>query len=283
MKDPAALIYIDKWLVSTKGMRANAKGWYLNLILHQYDKNELPNDIEELANLCDVRVSEYEEFKQVFEQVLKQKFELNDRGYLENSFASEIIRKRETFKDKRSDSGKLSYVLKYFRLHFKYKKGFEEFFKENVIIDFDIKNEQVLKQMFKQTLELYINKDKDVIINEDIIYILDNVKSLFEEKYITKETNKILLSLLKTYNKETIVNTVIAAKNDSFWSNQFLSLNKLNNKNKDGVKYIDVFISKFKTENSTALTYEQEIARLNFKDINIKEQVAALKLKYNIL
>jgi len=126
------------------------------------------------------------------------------------------------------------------------------------------------------------DENEDVIINEDIIYILDNVRNLFEEKYITKQTNKILLSLLKTYNKETIVNTIISAKNDSFWSSQFLSLNKLTNKNKDGVKYIDVFISKFKTENSTALTYEQEIARLNFKDINIKEQVAALKLKYNI-
>ena len=86
MKDPAALLYIDKWLVSTKGMKGNAKGWYLNLILYQYDRGELPNNIEELANLCDVRFSEFEEFKQVFEQVLKQKFIVNDNGCLHQFF-----------------------------------------------------------------------------------------------------------------------------------------------------------------------------------------------------
>ncbi len=71
MKDPAVLFYIDSWLVSTKEMQADARGWYLNLILHQYDKGSLPIDIEELANLADVRFSEYEKFKKTFQQVLQ--------------------------------------------------------------------------------------------------------------------------------------------------------------------------------------------------------------------
>lgn len=169
MKDPAILLYKDKWLIATKGMRADAKGWYLNLIIYQHEMGSLPNDIEELANLCDVRFSEFEQFKQVFEQVIKQKFELNSDGKLENLFAREIIQNRETFKEKRSDAGKLSYVLRYFRTNFKYKKGFEEWFKSNVIIDFDIKNEQVLKQVFEQNIELYINVNvnKDIIINNE--------------------------------------------------------------------------------------------------------------------
>jgi hypothetical protein len=166
-KDPAALLYIDKWLVSTKGMRANAKGWYLNLILFQYDIGDLPNDIEELANLCDVRMSEFEEFKQVFEQVLKQKFEVNENNRLENSFAKEILLKRESFKEKRSDAGKLSYILKYFKSNFKINKALELFIKQNVDLSIDIKDEQVLKQVFKQISELYINVNKD--INKDVI------------------------------------------------------------------------------------------------------------------
>ena len=100
MKDPAALLYIDKWLVSTQGLKASARGWYLNLILHQYDKGSLPNNIEDLADFADVKHSEFEEFKQVFEQVLKQKFVENSEGRLINEFAQEIIKKRELFQIK---------------------------------------------------------------------------------------------------------------------------------------------------------------------------------------
>jgi len=169
-KDPAVLFFINDWLTATKGMKADAKGWYLNLILFQFSMGDLPNDIEELANLCDVRISEYEKFKQVFEQVLKQKFKLNDKNRLENGRAKDIIQKRELFKQKRSNAGKLSYVLKFFRANFKTNKKLEQFIKDTIDLDFDIKDEQVLKQVFEQTLELYRNengnenKDKNVIL-----------------------------------------------------------------------------------------------------------------------
>lgn len=165
MKDPAALLYIDKWLVSTKGMKASARGWYLNLILHQYDKGSLPNNIEDLADFADVKHSEFEEFKQVFEQVLKQKFVENSEGRLINEFAQEIIIKRESFKEKRSESGKWSYILKYIRKNHLNNKDFELFLKDNIDLNFDIKNEQVLEQVFKQNYELYINVNKDININ----------------------------------------------------------------------------------------------------------------------
>lgn len=168
MKDPAALLYIDKWLVSTKGMKASARGWYLNLILHQYDKGSLPNNIEDLADFADVKHSEFEEFKQVFEQVLKQKFVENSEGRLINEFAQEIIIKRESFKDKRSESGKWSYILKYIRKNHLNNKDFELFLKENIDLNFDTKNEQVLEQVFKQNYELYINENEDKDINIDL-------------------------------------------------------------------------------------------------------------------
>lgn len=166
-KDPAALFYIDKWLVATKEMKAGCRGWYLNLILHQFDKGDLPNDIEELANLADVRISEFKEFEQVFEQTLKHKFEENENGRLENQFAKEIMQARETFKNKRSFAGKLSYVLRYYRENHKPKKALERFIKENIDLDFDVKNKQVLEQVFKQISELYINVNKDISLEEE--------------------------------------------------------------------------------------------------------------------
>ena len=185
-KDPAILLYIDKWITATQGMRAEAKGWYLELILYQFDKGSLPNDLDELAAICRIRPSEFDLFKQVFEQVLKHKFKQTDEGTLENDFANEILQKRQRFVEKRSNAGKLSYVLKYYRKNFKMNKGLEQYIKDNIDLNFDIKDEQVLKQVFKQKSELYINVNEDINIdtNKDI-----NIVSNIIE-YLNKKANK---------------------------------------------------------------------------------------------
>jgi uncharacterized damage-inducible protein DinB len=178
MKDPAVLFFIDKWLVSTKDMKSFAKGWYLNLILYQYDKGSLPNDIEELANLCDVRISEFEQFKQVWEQVLKQKFKANDKGGLENEMAAEILRKREAFKEKRSEAGKIGYITKVAMTMYKGDYGFIDYVKEEINLEaIDTKDKQMLKQVLKQMHKLYINvdEDKDNINNKKINEILNQL------------------------------------------------------------------------------------------------------------
>lgn len=165
-KDPAALFYIDKWLTATAEMRADCRGWYLNLILHQFDKGDLPNDLEELAALAQVRISEYEMFKQVFKQVLEQKFKLNERGRLENDVAAEIIQRRETFKDERARAGKIGYFVKYIKRNFNKLSQdlyFMEYVKNSVEIEkIDTKDEQVLKQVLKHLLKLYRNENKDI-------------------------------------------------------------------------------------------------------------------------
>lgn len=167
-KDPAALLYIDKWIVATTEMHADARGYYMDLILHQYDKGDLPQDIEELANICRVRFSEFENFKQVFEQVLQHKFELNSNKRLENAFAREIIQCRKKFLDKRSEAGKISYLKKFVLKTLKLNIKQFEFIKENIDFDYvDIKNEHVFKQVIEQILELYINTNKDVNTNKD--------------------------------------------------------------------------------------------------------------------
>lgn len=163
MKDPAVLFYINDWLTSTAEMDADVRGWYLNLLLHNYDKTDLPNDIEKLAVLCNVKFSEYERFKQVFEQVLKQKFEQTENNRLTNSRTNDILKNREIFKDKRSNAGKVSYVMKYFAKNYnkEYKiNALKQYVKESFDYDIDLKNEQVLKQVFKHLFELYRNENE---------------------------------------------------------------------------------------------------------------------------
>lgn len=170
MKDPAALLYIDTWLTSTAGMDADTRGWYLNLILHQYDKKDLPNDIEELAVLAGVKFSEFKRFEHVFEHVFKQKFEQNENGRLQNAIATEIIRKRESFKDKRSESGKMSYFIRYITKQFKPKKAVIQYVKDNAdLSNIDLKNEHMIKHLFEHLFELYINGDGDGDKDKDII------------------------------------------------------------------------------------------------------------------
>jgi uncharacterized protein YdaU (DUF1376 family) len=175
-KDPAALLYIDKWIAATQGMMGDAKGWFLDLILYQYDKGTLPADLDELASICRIRPSEYSKFEQVFKQVLEQKFKQDDEGRLENEFAKEIIQRRKAFKDKRSNAGKWGYVKKYVAKNYGGKVPEEwNFIYEHFDFTIDLKNEQVLKQMLEQIFKLYINVNEDVngnIITDDFKYEL---------------------------------------------------------------------------------------------------------------
>lgn len=167
-KDPAVLIYISQWLTSTAGMDADARGWYFNLMLHNYDKEGLPNDIEILAQLAGVKFSEFDRFKQVLEQVLKQKFVLNEaNGLLENPKTMDMLKSRGEFKEKRARSGNIGVVMKAAakitgfnkKLLLKLKGDLYTFSDEEIE---EAKSEQMLKQMLK----LYINEDVDV--NKDI-------------------------------------------------------------------------------------------------------------------
>ena len=166
MKDPAALLYIDKFLIATVDMDSDCVGWYIKLLLHQYDKGDLPNDTEKLAQLCNVRFSEFTRFKQVLEQVLMQKMVLNDKGRLENPFATEVLTKRKDFKEKRVKSGTVGGLIKMFNELKLYKKYDYEKVKvylyDMTIEQLELlKDKQVLMQMLKQTSELYINVDID--------------------------------------------------------------------------------------------------------------------------
>lgn len=225
-KDPAVLFYINDWLTSTAEMDADCRGWYLNLLLHNYDKGTLPSELENLAVLCNVKFSEYKRFEQVFEQVLKQKFELLEDGRLSNQRTQSILKARELFKEKRSGAGKVSYLMRFF--YNKYKKEAKDseivdYVKSNLDTDIDTKNEHLIEQMFKHLLELYRNENE---IGNKTVIDYDNLRlywnTAFEKTKIPKiqtmtdGRKKAVMAVLKKYTKEQLKETIDKVKKSEF-------------------------------------------------------------------
>lgn len=250
-KDPAVLFYINDWLTSTAEMDADVRGWYLNLLLHNYDKIDLPNDVEKLAVLCNVKFSEFERFKQVFEQVLKQKFELNENNRLTNLRTNDILKNREVFKEKRSNAGKVSYVMKFFAKNYnkEYKiKGLNEFVKNNFDYNIDLKNEHMIKQMFKHLFELYTNENE----NENEIIIKNKKEQIpnFQEFLIYAKEQKPLIDEFS-----------VKAKYDSWFENGWKDGNNQKIKNwKTKLKNTLPFLKEIKKENEPVVIGRQTMA-----------------------
>jgi hypothetical protein len=159
-KDPAVLFYISNWLTATAELPGDATGWYLNLLLHNYDKGSLPNDVETLAKLANVSFSEFERFKQVFEQMLKQKFKENSEGRLINATTAEILQKRKQFKEKRALSGKIGYIVKVAQSLKGFDSDYVELLKQDLLkMDSEQLEEAKNKQVLKQMLKLYVNRN----------------------------------------------------------------------------------------------------------------------------
>lgn len=225
-KDPAALFYIDTWLSSTAEMDADTRGWYLNLILHQYDKGDLPNDIERLAQLAMVKFSEYERWQQVWQQVLQHKFQQNDNGRLENSKVNEMLQKREVFKNKRSMAGKISRVAKVANKMKSLHCGVDEikeYLKNNPDHEIfeHLDNQQVLQQMLKQVsqqvLQLFRNEDGNENVIRDIVnYYHEKCTNLPKVKSLTDQRKSQINARLNENGVDKVKEAIDIASKNSF-------------------------------------------------------------------
>lgn len=169
MKDPAILVYFDKWISSTNGMKASFRAWLFDLLVCQYDRGFVPGDEDELAGICRVLPSEYDLFKHMLQQVFTQKFKLVEGKYY-NDELTDIIRKREAFVEKRSNAGNIGVIIKAAKTLEGITDAALNWLKEQLI---EMSEEEIEKHKNKQVLQhlltLFINvdKDKDVIKKED--------------------------------------------------------------------------------------------------------------------
>lgn len=86
---------VGDWLKGTRGMRANVKGVYIGLLLHQWDNGFIPDDMEELA-LIEPEVGSVWVF-------ISDKFPITSPGRRQNLKCEEV---RDFFEKQRKNGSK---------------------------------------------------------------------------------------------------------------------------------------------------------------------------------
>lgn len=94
MGKPYMPLMMGDWIRGTRGMKAEVRGVYIDLLIHQYDHGFLPSDFEELCLIAP-------ELPKVWVK-LKDKFEEFEPGKLQNKKLEEV----RNFFDKQGSNGK---------------------------------------------------------------------------------------------------------------------------------------------------------------------------------
>jgi hypothetical protein len=159
-KDPAFLFYYSDWLSSTNSLKADERGYYIQLLANQASLGSLPNDIEELANLAGVRFSEYEHFKHVFKHTLKAKFTVSSNGRLVNMKLVEIQQKRNNYSVKQSTRGsvgaKIKKAVKELNLNKSQQTTLRQYAKDFKLYETDLEK---IETSFKHMLKAFIENE----------------------------------------------------------------------------------------------------------------------------
>jgi len=161
-KDFYFKFYFKEWLVSTQGMAAEVRGWYFNLLCHQADKRCLPNDLESLAELAGVKMSEFEKFKLCYKRTLEHKFKQNEDGTLYNQKMAEVIEDRKDNSTKQSKRATVGVFVKKNRGEHNFSEAqWKEVSADLMKVDFrGIKKENIysaLSVRFNRMVEAVIN------------------------------------------------------------------------------------------------------------------------------
>lgn len=167
-KDPAFLMYYKQWIVSTASWDADIRGWYINLLCHQADKPEgLPNDLESLAELAGVKISQYKRFEDGWKRTLEAKFKKNKEGNLVNLKQETVLNERKDYSLNQSRRGIIGFFIKNARSIFRITD--EQATALSVLLskeDLVNKSKEERLECYKRTLiALLGNVNVDVIIN----------------------------------------------------------------------------------------------------------------------
>lgn len=123
------------------------------------------------------------------------------------------------------------------------------------------------------------NKNNNIpvaVSNEQAKKLNDWAVPFFHKKYLGQKSLEVFdkLTRIDGYQPEQIQKAIEWARADDFWSSNFLSPVKLRNKDKNGVKYIDIFLAKLlkngknRGHNKEATSWDQlaEIVKHSFEE-----------------
>lgn len=222
MKDPAFLFYPNDWLGGTMGMTFEQKGAYMELLMLQFNRGHMTKHM--IGQILGQNGGQLWD-------VIKDKFEVDPDGNYFNRRLEEEQNKRKAFTESRRNNigGKNQHTKK------------------------ETKN-----RSYDQTNDLHMTKhmeNENVNENEVVIDINNWAKKFFDAKYINKNSIDTFDKLIRIdkYTPEQIKKAIQWARNDNFWTTNFLSPVKLRGRDKTGVKYIDVFLAK-NLKDETAIT-----------------------------
>jgi uncharacterized protein with PIN domain len=122
---------------------------------------------------------------------------------------------------------------------------------DNKLTTFSQQTDNILTTTSKEIKKEKKEKKEKKTYSEQAHILFSDLVILFDEKLRPDTEAKkdkwldVCEKLLKTNNHEHIKNIVKRTRMDDFWSGNFLSLNKLIQTNKDGVKYFIVFENRF--------------------------------------
>lgn len=138
-KDPAFLFYPKDWIQGTSHMMPEEKGIYIDLLAHQHQNKDLPNNTKRLAKMVGLSL---DEFLPIWEHV-KVKFVLTDGDRLVNRKLTKLTTKRSTDGVTNRITGTFAYVIRTSKFSTELKEEIKKLFKVN---DFFDQNDQNLTE-----------------------------------------------------------------------------------------------------------------------------------------
>lgn len=99
--------------------------------------------------------------------------------------------------------------------------------------------------MLSKVKESKVKESKKEYIPESFL-LNEFCKQYFDVKFINNKSLETFDNLIRidNYSLEQVKSAIIYGRTDDFWRSNFLTPNKLREKNKEGVKYIDIFLAK---------------------------------------
>ena len=166
-KDPAFLFYPKDWIQGTAKLMPEEKGIYIDLLAHQHQDKDLPNDTKRLARI--VGLSEID-FLPLWDNI-KDKFVLKSNNRLVNRKLTELMTERSEKGTKNKIIGTLASVVRLSNVAYELKYEAKKTFDYSQFLDVEQpKLTETITEWFNERLKSIANANGNATANgNDII------------------------------------------------------------------------------------------------------------------
>ena len=218
MKDPAVLFYTHDFLTGTMLMSDAQIGKYIKLLCLQHQNGKLSE--KDMLKICGE-----------FDADIWAKFQLEDGFFYNKRMLLETAKRNKFYARQKENISK------------RWNKS--EYHGNTTVIPLENENEDINED---DSLKGGVGEK----FADDVIELYNSVVILFDEKLRPKTAHQIFTwqdtlgkcMRLDGYTAEQLQAIIKRTRMDDFWRTNFLSVLKLRQTDKQGVKYVDVFAAK---------------------------------------